>query len=75
MWALHVRTYEVDDRGNSALVVEHVFYGTSQNRALQISRSHEKTDQFYRGCGFAESQRPANWHGITCWSEEWWERA
>jgi hypothetical protein len=68
MHALHVRTYELD--GDKWVpVVEHVFYGKTQQRAREIASSHAKTDTFYRNCG----DQPTNWRGIECYSEAWWE--
>lgn len=74
MWALHVRTFELGDDGQWSPVVEHLFFGETKQEALRVSFSHSKTDTFYNGCGFAKERRPANWRGITCYSEEWWTR-
>lgn len=73
-WALHVRTYELGDDGQWNAVLEHVFFGKTKDDALRISSVHSSTDKFYFGCGFSKERRPANWRGITCYSEEWWER-
>lgn len=74
MWALHVRTYELDERNEWAPVLEHIFFGKTQREALHNSYSHSKTDTFYRDCGFYNAAHPQNWRGITCYSEEWWTR-
>lgn len=73
MWALHVRTYELGEDNNWRAVLEHIFFGETKEEALHNSLSHSKSDRFYYGCGFAKERRPANWRGITCYSEEWWE--
>jgi hypothetical protein len=74
MWALHVRTYELDEDGQWVPTLEHVFFGVTKEEALRVSGVHSTTDRFYRGCGFSRSSKPAHWRGITCYSEEWWTR-
>lgn len=75
MWALHVRTYELGDNNEWVPTLEHVFFGKTKEEALHVSLSHSRADRFYYGCGFSKERRPAHWRGITCYSEEWWERA
>lgn len=50
MWALRVKTFEVQDR-ESVLVLEHVFLGRTRKEALHYSESHSKADAFYRMSG------------------------
>ncbi len=71
MWEFHVLTYEIDDDGQPAPTVEHVFFGKTKAEAEHVASSHRKSDSFFRGCG---TNRERTWHGIRCYSDSWWER-
>ncbi len=67
-WALHVRIFE---RQNNTWVpvLDHIFYGRTQDEAVRISEAHSKTDSFYRGCVTQN-----RWENVTCRAESWWEK-
>jgi hypothetical protein len=79
LWKLHVRTYEIDDDGNSRAVVEHIFFGKTKAEAERYAAAHEKTDVFFKHCGAGAlaliEGRTKLWRGIKCWAEWWWEEA
>lgn len=77
MHKLHIRTYEVDDKGKATPVLEHVFYGRTKAQAIHYARSHGKSDSFFKTCGLPTLRTATTarvWHGITCYSELWWSR-
>lgn len=62
MIALVVRSFE-----GSTLVVEHRFFGETQEKAAAIYRAHLKTDAFLRGCVTAGA-----WTSVACRTESFW---
>jgi len=49
-YALHTYTYELGADNAWILVVEHVFYGPTPERAKEIYAAHLKTDAFLSSC-------------------------
>lgn len=68
-WALRVKTWEIDRNGNATLVLEHIFYGRTQQEAEGYATSHAKTDSFFRGCTTEN-----RWDGVTCYSRAEWQQ-
>lgn len=68
LWVLTVDIYEASV-GRAYPVVQHNFFGETQEEALGYYEAHLTTDAFLRGC--VERQR---WKQIECSTQSYWRR-
>lgn len=68
-WALNVRTFEQQQDGSWRLVLQHSFFGATQEEAQGIFQAHMRTDQFLRDCTTS-----GHWQNVTCRSEATWQQ-
>lgn len=62
------RIYETEV-GTDYPVVEHRFFGSTQQQAIDVYNAHRRTDEFLRGC---DDRR--KWGGIECVTTVHFER-
>jgi hypothetical protein len=67
MWALHVQIFEQAVPGYP--VVEHIFFGKTQQEAQHVANAHAKADKFFAGC-----TQKGDYQGITCRYESFWRQ-